>query len=779
MKMKRIITIVALIALFVADAGAVLKEKDLEQTLVVLRAELIDYHREMTDVKSQRKEQNQQILSQLMETVKQSNQNALMLYSQKSDYVFDLTYACHEATEQYQSFLRQQLPFRNYLQRSEKELAKFDSLVVSLQQMPTRNLNRQAQTDRSVCLALAINIRNNLLEGQSRLKDYISFYENTEQRLKSLNDYANKRYNEIQTNIFRNGGDNYFSFLKNIGPKLRQTREMVSDKYRPSKQPSQWDSRVIFGLFGIILFYGVIASALNLLVFRLFMARRFRSEDFRKKRACIIMATTTVTFAILLGIIQAVWEQNFIIMASSLLVEFAWLLGVILISLLLRVNGDQIKSAFYIYSPLVVVGFIVIAFRIILIPNELVNLIFPPVLLICALWQWIVIRRHNRNVPRQDMFYTYLSQSVFIISIVCSWTGYTLMAVQILIWWLMQLACILTITCISQYLKLYGERHGLSQKLITQTWAYLFVYKVVLPVLAVGSVMLSIYWAADVFNLSDLCWEIFNRKFIDFESFQVSIVSVSIVVCLWFLFAYINNTLLALMRIHFENQDPSTAQSRMVMVKNVLQLFVWGAWLLLSLSILNISLVWLAAITGGLSTGVGFASKDIIENIYYGASLMTGRIKVGDWIQVDGTMGKVTSISYTSTAIESLYGEVITFQNSQLFTKNYKNLTRNHGYVLAVVPFGVAYGSNLKQVTELVEAAVTGLHHQWVDTTKKVNVVVSEMADSSVNFKLFIWSDAVKRSYVISDVLKCIYETLNQHNITIPFPQQDVHIIEH
>ena len=776
--MKRIITIMALMALIVADASAVLKEKDLEQTLVVLRAELADYRSELTGMSAQRNEQSQAILSQLMETMKQSNQNSLMLYSQKVEYVFDMTYACHEATEQYQQFLRQQLPFRNFLEKTGKEIAKYDSLVVSLQQMPTRGLSQRARTDRSVCLALAINIRKTLLENQSQIEDYIGFYTNTEQRLKSLNDYANKRYNEIQTSIFKNGGDNYFSFLKNFGRKFRETKETVTEKYRPSRQPSQWDSRVIFGLFGIIVFYGVIASALNLLAFRLFMNRRFRSEDFRKKQACIIMATTTVTFAILLGVIQAAWQQNFIIMASGLLVEFAWLLGVILISLLLRVSGDQIKSAFRIYSPLVVVGFIVIAFRIILIPSELVNLIFPPMLLVCALWQWSVIRRHNKNVPRQDMFYTYLSQSVFIISIVCSWTGYTLMAVQILIWWLMQLTCILTITCISQYLKLYGERHGMVEKSITQTWAYLFVYKVVLPVLAVLSVMLSIFWAADVFNLSDLCWEIFNRKFINFNSFQVSIVSVSIVVCLWFLFAYINNTLLSLMRMHYEHVDPTTAQSRMVMVRNVLQLLVWGVWLLLSLSILNISLVWLAAITGGLSTGVGFASKDIIENIYYGASLMTGRIKVGDWIQVDGTMGKVTSISYTSTVIESLYGEVITFQNSQLFAKNYKNLTRNHGYVLAVVPFGVAYGSNLKQVTELVEQAVMGLHHQWMDPEKQVKAVVSEMADSSVNFNMFVWSDAVKRAYVVSDVLKCVYDTLNRNNIVIPFPQQDVHIVQ-
>lgn len=231
------------------------------------------------------------------------------------------------------------------------------------------------------------------------------------------------------------------------------------------------------------------------------------------------------------------------------------------------------------------------------------------------------------------------------------------------------------------------------------------------------------------------------------------------------------------MRLHYHQKDPHNAESRMVMGKNVIQVLVWGIWLLLSLSLLHISVAWLVAISGGLSTGIGFASKDIIENIYYGASLMAGRIKVGDWIEVDGTMGKVTSISYTSTMIESLFGEVIAFQNSQLFAKNYKNLTKNHGYVLAVVPFGVAYGSNLKEVGNLIEKAVNDLHHPWMDPVKQVKAVVSEMGDNSVNYKLFVWADAVKKSYVVSDVMKCIYETLNEHDISIPFPQRDIHII--
>ncbi len=170
--------------------------------------------------------------------------------------------------------------------------------------------------------------------------------------------------------------------------------------------------------------------------------------------------------------------------------------------------------------------------------------------------------------------------------------------------------------------------------------------------------------------------------------------------------------------------------------------------------------------------------KDIIENIYYGIILMAGRIKVGDWIEVDGTMGRVTSINYTSTIVNSLYGEVITFQNSQLFSKNYKNLTRNHGYVLALVPFGVAYGSNVKQVKEVVEHAVTQLHHQWVDNRKAVKVVFTEFADSSINMKLIVWVDAVKKIYVVSDIMACIYQTLGDNGVEIPFPQRDIHIKE-
>ena len=777
--MKKFVLIIALLLGITIEAGAVLKEKNLDETLTILRSELTKYFYELTSQRDQRKEQNQEVLQNLTQTMKQSNQNALMLYSQKQEYLFDLTYACHQATEQYQQFQRQQTPFRDFITKTAGDIARYDSLINSLTAMPVNMLSQQAKTDRSVCLTLSTVIKRTLEEDSHQMEDYIRYYDNTEQRLKNMNDYAQKRYYDIQTSIFVNGGDTYVGIVRNFKDKWHTMKEVMRKKYTTDKesQRSDWNVYWIFGLFVAIAFYALIAIGLNRLLYR-FMPKRFHTEEFMKKRSNIMWTTTAITLAIIMGLLRHYSNQNFFIMASGLLVEYLWLLAVILISLLLRVNGDQIRSAFNIYAPLLVIGFVVITFRIILIPSELVSLVFPPILLACMVWQWLQVRRHNQNIPRSDMFYTYVSLTVFIASVCCSWAGYTLLSVQLLIWWIMQLTCILTITCISDYLKMYEKKHEFTKRPITHTWLYTLVQQVVMPVLIVWSVMLSIYWATDVFNLSDMCWEVFNYKFINQENLQVSIVKLAIVVSLWFLFRWLSKTILSLMRLHFETKDPSTAESRVVMSKNVIQLIIWGTWLLLTLAYLHISVAWLLAISAGLSTGIGFAMKDIIENIYYGTMLMTGRIKAGDWIQVDGTMGKVASISYTSTIVESLYGEVITFQNSQLFTKNYKNLTRNHGYILALVPFSVAYGSKAEQVKDLIEDAVHDLKHHMIDNSKRVRVVMTEMADSSINFQLVVWVDAVKKIYVISDILSCIYDTLNKNGIEIPFPQRDVHLIE-
>ncbi len=778
--MKKILFIFYLLMfLFALPSQAVLKEKDLNNTLSILRNELTQTHQEQKRMQIKFKNSSDKVKKNLFAILSKSNQNALMLYSQKLDYVFDLAYACHEATDQFRDFKENSLPFRSYVTKINGEVARYDSLVGSLQSMPTMTLSPKAKIDRNVCLTLAVSIRNNLLESKNMLQDYIKYYDMTEHRLKYLNDYANSRYSEIQNNIFKNVGENYFSILSNLGTQVNKTAETVNDKYHTSKKlHSQWDSRMIVGLFLSIVFYGIISILLNLLAIRYLMPRKLRTEQFLLKRPCIMMATSTVTFAIIIGIIRNAVNQNFIAMASNLLVEYAWLLGVILISLLLRVDGKQIKSAFRIYSPLTLVGFIVITFRIALVPNDLVNLIFPPILLLCTIWQWSVISRHNENIPRSDMFFTYISLVVFVASTICSWIGYTLLSVQILIWWIMQLTCILTINCLAEWLAKYAAKHHIEEKPINRIWIYNLILKVGLPIMGVSSILISVYWAADVFNLTELVVRLFNARFIDVSNFSVSISSIVMVLVLWFIFAYISNTTIAFMQLHFNKKDSRTAASRNVMGKNVIQVLVWGIWLLISLAILHVSNTWLVVVSGGLSTGVGFASKDILENIYYGISLMAGRINIGDWIECDGTRGRVSSISYTSTMIEATDGSVIAFQNSQLFTKNYKNLTRNHGFELSVVNFGVGYGTNVERMRKVIIAAVEALNIPYIDKEKPLSVLFTEFGDNSINFKFICWVDVTKQVVTESQISECIYNTLNENDIEMPFPKRDVYIKE-
>lgn len=779
---KRLYIIILLMVAFVLPSNAVLKEANLDTTLYMLRTELTNYHIDLEKQNQAAKAQQLAVIQELISIVKQADQNSIMLYSQRNGYIFDMTYACHEATEQFKKFKSKAVPFRQMIKKNNVEVARFDSLINYLYGMNTMFLSEEAQVNRNVDLTLAVNIRRQLVEKQKQLQAYVQAYDRTDRKLQALNDYANRRYEDIQNSIFNNGGDNYLRILRNISMNYKEAKTSVTEKYKPVPgMMSQWDVRIIFILFGIIIFWGLISIFLNLFTIRIVITQLMKhgmfenkKESFMAKRPCLIMAMTVVTFAFILGIVRMAVTQNFVIMASQLLVEYSWLVGVILVSILLRVDNDKIKNTFRIYSPLMLVGFIVIVFRIILIPNDLVNLIFPPVLLLCALWQWNVIGRKHNQVLRTDKTYAFISLAVFGVSTIFAWTGFTLLAVQLIIWWTMQLTCVLTITCCEGWLSVYAKRKKLADKAITDKWLYRFIYKVLLPISGVLSFIISIYWAADVFNMSDTTWEIFNKDYIKTSNFTASLFSISEVACLYFLFNYINITSVDFMRHHFEKADPRSAASKIVMFKNVMQVIIWGIWLMIALNVFQVGKSWLLAIFAGLSTGLGFASKDILENIYYGISLMMGRVKVGDYIICDGTRGKVSSISYTSTMLEATDGSVIAFQNSQLFSKNYKNMTKNHGYELDILEVGIAYGSNVKEVKQILIDALMKLDCIYQD--KGVKVLLKSFDDSCITLKIVVWVNVLTQAIDDATIMECIYDTLNDHNIEIPFPQREITI---
>lgn len=845
--MKKIFVFVMLCVLTVFQAQAVLKEKDLPQTLGVLRAELEQSYNEQQAMMEMYKKRYVEQHTNLVRMMQNNNQIALMLYSQNADFTFDMAYACQAATEQYRKLKSRSMPYNKMKERLNAEIARYDELIQTLLNLPPRllpngelakvpdsikamlpkvvldtahkslyMLDGKAMEDRAACLEYANAIRDNYLQMLENIERDQEHYERVAKRVGALNAYALEKYDQIQKSIFVNASQNYFQTLKRFKRNLAVAKKDVDDKYKPLEHRSEWRGPVIFGISIFMLFYILVASLLSYVIMRWVLPRKWRIffAD-NNKRPFITIACGVAIFAISIYIASFFVTQNFVLMAIRMMIFFSWLVEVILVSLLIRLNDNQIRAGVKSYVPFICMAFVIIVFRIILIPNNLVNLIYPPILLLFTIWQFIVMKRRITKLPDSDMIYTVVSLIAMIVSCVAAWFGYVLMAVQIMVWWTIQLAAIQTLTCFYDLAKLYESRRipkkiarargeeitskaelqkeykKLQPKLakgeyIAQTWFYDFLFKALLPILAVLSVPASIYWAANIFEMSSLCRKVFVYVFLNKPGIiQLSLFKICLVLELFFLFRYLNYALKAfyqMLRKRKRKNDVSTIIGNATLANNVISILVWGFYVISAMMILEVSGKGISIVMAGLATGLGFAMKDLLENFVYGVILMTGRLRVGDYIECDGVQGKVESINYQSTQIVTLDGCVIAFQNATLFSKNFKNLTRNHGYVLVKIPVGVAYGTNVEKVRKMLikslePLAVKNAAGKYiVDTKQGFSVLFDNFGESSVDLFVVCWALVEEKAALVARVKEVIYNTLNKNHIEIPFPQQDVYV---
>ncbi len=671
-------------------------------------------------------------------------------------------------------------------------------------------LTRAQRRDRDACILFADTIRGNMQRFLENLEAENTYYQSVREKVLELDEYAQSRYRLLQENIFRNGGTNYFSVLASLPMQMMMAKSTIDMKYKPfeghERLYSEWRGATVLFISIFLVFYLALALGISYIVLRWLLPKKWRGPDFKVKRTMLNNVVGIALFAIIVMLVRAFAQRNFIQMGTGLIINIAWLLEAIFLSLYVRLKGEQMRHAAIIYTPLMVLAFIVILFRIVLIPNTLVSLIFPPILLAFNIWQYVVAKRHRQYLPMLDKVYTHITDIALIFSCIAAWIGYTLLAVQVMIWWTFQLAAIMTITFIYDLTKKYEaryllrrigtgttdmSRHELLRRMkkgeyIDQTWFYDLFCRTIVPILAVLSVLVSIYWAAQVFEMTSLCKKIFMRDIVNQTNIiRISLFWVCMAAALFFVFRYVNYALRSFY-LHYRKQlsDDNTAINK-TLARNIIGILCWGLYIILVLIIFKVPRDGISIVGAGLATGLGFAMQSILENFFYGISLMTGRIHVGDYIECDGIAGKVESITYQSTQITTTDGSVIAFLNSALFSKNFKNMTRNHRYELIKIPIGVAYGTDIEQVRQLLIEAITpickeknGAGQTITDTDIPVSVAFSDFGDSSVDLKVGIWMLVEEKFALTARIKEVIYNTLNKNGIEIPFPQRDVHIRE-
>jgi small-conductance mechanosensitive channel len=197
-----------------------------------------------------------------------------------------------------------------------------------------------------------------------------------------------------------------------------------------------------------------------------------------------------------------------------------------------------------------------------------------------------------------------------------------------------------------------------------------------------------------------------------------------------------------------------------------------------ALSLLRVPLGAFAFISGAVAIGVGFGAQNIINNFISGWILLVERpVRVDDFIEVDSHQGVVERIGNRSTRIRRTDGVHLLIPNSQMLERVVINWTLIDALIRSSVRVGVAYGSPLRKVAELIDQAVNEQVKVQLEPTPRI--ILDDFGDSAVMFDAYFWCEVGgerELRQVRSEIRFRIDELFREHGIVIAFPQSDVHM---
>lgn len=197
------------------------------------------------------------------------------------------------------------------------------------------------------------------------------------------------------------------------------------------------------------------------------------------------------------------------------------------------------------------------------------------------------------------------------------------------------------------------------------------------------------------------------------------------------------------------------------------------------LNFLHIPLTVFTVLGGALAIGVGFGSQSLVNNFISGTVILLEKpLKIGDVISVDDLSGRVEFIGVRSTRIKTMANIHIIVPNSRLLEKNILNWTLSDNIIRRNFSVGVAYGSDIQKVKNLLEQVIE--REARALAQPRPIVILNNFGDNSLEFELYFW---VRLPYKLIDMDKLasslrfdIYNAFKQNNIVIAFPQRDVHL---
>jgi small-conductance mechanosensitive channel len=222
-------------------------------------------------------------------------------------------------------------------------------------------------------------------------------------------------------------------------------------------------------------------------------------------------------------------------------------------------------------------------------------------------------------------------------------------------------------------------------------------------------------------------------------------------------------------------QISSIKKSKFGNVILIIRLAVLSLGFLVAIAAAGIPLDKITIIIGALGVGIGFGLQNIVNNLVSGIILAFEKpVSVGDQIEVGGRLGKVKEIGIRSSKLATFEGAEVIIPNGDLLSQHLVNWTLSNNHRRVEINVGVKYGVDLNRVQEVLKKMLE--ENEKVDRYPAPLVLVDKFNNSSIDFRLLIWTDIAGWVELKSEIIMRINEAFLREGIEIPYPQQDVHI---
>jgi small-conductance mechanosensitive channel len=212
-------------------------------------------------------------------------------------------------------------------------------------------------------------------------------------------------------------------------------------------------------------------------------------------------------------------------------------------------------------------------------------------------------------------------------------------------------------------------------------------------------------------------------------------------------------------------------------LNTVFKYITLGIGFLVALNIVGLNLRFLLVFAGAIGIGIGLGLQNLAANLISGFTIIFGgKIRKGDWVEVEGMVGEVTDIHLRATNVRTRDKIEYLVPNSNMVSNTIVNYSLSSPLIRIELPVGVSYDADPREVEQILLRVAE--KEPLVSKAKPPGVRFTAYADSSINFELLVWIDvrAIPRRRVRSELYFAIFEELAKAGIEIPFPQRDLHL---